>query len=271
MRKRVTATAEPPEDRRGDRQFITALHRGLDLLRAFRPADHAGLSNRDLSERTGLPNSTISRLTYTLMQLDYLVYDDSTGRYRLGVPVLGLGYACLGGMQIVETAQVYMQKLVDQCGDGVLLALGGRDDMAMTYMATARAPSMVSLQLSVGSRISLARSAMGRAWLAGLEPEQRGPILSQIEARYGEDYPRIREGIDAAEQQIAERGFYLNLREWKSDVHSIAVPYRSPRSDTPLLAFNLGGPAFLLPEERLVDDLGPRLVDMVRRVSRAGR
>lgn len=271
MRKRSPAAAEVSEDGRADRQFITALQRGLDILRVFRPADHAGLSNRDLSERTGLPNSTISRLTYTLMQLDYLVYDDSTGRYRLGVPVLGLGYACLGGMRIVETAQVYMQKFVDHCGDGVLLALGGRDDMAMTYMATARAPSMVSLQLSVGSRISLARSAMGRAWLAGLDDERRAPIMAQIEERYGEDYPRVREGIDSAADQIAERGFYMNLREWKSDVHSIAVPYHSPRSDTPLLAFNLGGPAFLLPEEKLVEDLGPRLVAMVNRVSRAGQ
>ena len=51
-----------------ERQFITSLHRGLEVLRAFRPDDRAGLSNGDLADRTGLPNSTVSRLTYTLLR-----------------------------------------------------------------------------------------------------------------------------------------------------------------------------------------------------------
>jgi hypothetical protein len=32
------------------------------------------------------------------------------------------------------------------------------------------------------------------------------------------------------------------------------------------MAFNCGGPAFLLPQEKLVEDLGPRLVQLVRNV-----
>ncbi len=32
------------------------------------------------------------------------------------------------------------------------------------------------------------------------------------------------------------------------------------------MAFNCGGPAFLLPYEKLVEDLGPRLVQLVRNV-----
>ena len=108
----------------------------------------------ELAERTGLPNSTVSRLTFTLLKSGYLVYDEGTGRYRMGVPVLSLGYACLAGMQVRETAQVYMQELADEAGDGVLVALGGRDDMAITYIAAARSEGVISLQLSVGSRIS---------------------------------------------------------------------------------------------------------------------
>jgi hypothetical protein len=32
------------------------------------------------------------------------------------------------------------------------------------------------------------------------------------------------------------------------------------------MAFNCGGPAFLLPQELLINDLGPRLVQLVRNV-----
>ncbi len=270
MRKRSADPAASAPDAGDDRQFVTSLQRGLDVLRAFKPSDRAGLSNRELAERTGLPNSTISRLTFTLLRLGYLVYDEGTGRYRMGVPVLSLGYACLGGMRVLETAQVYMQRLADECGDGVLVALGGRDDVAMTYVACARSAGVISLQLNVGSRISLARSAMGRAYIAACEPEERAEILARTEARYGAEWPRIRDGIEDAQRQIAERGFYANIREWQSDVHSIAVPYRAPRGDAPLLCFNLGGPAYVLPRERLENELGPKLLEMVNTVSRNG-
>lgn len=271
MRKRPSDPNDPM-DRDDDRQFVTALHRGLDILRAFTPEDGQGLGNRDLAARTGLPNSTVSRLTYTLLRLGYLVYDDSTGRYRMGLPVLGLGYACLSGLKVREVAQPLMQQLADDAGDGVLVALGGRDDLAMTYVATARAATgMISLQLGVGSRISLGRSAIGRAYLAAATDPERADLLDRLAEKAGpQDWPRLRDGIAEAAEQIATRGFYVNAGQWQADINAVAVPFRSPRGDAPLLAFNLGGPAYVLPRERLEQDLGPRLVAMVAAVRRMG-
>lgn len=272
MRKRIQELSETAEAETGDRQFVTALHRGLDILRAFSTDDKLGLGNRELAARTGLPNSTVSRLTYTLLKLGYLVYDEATGRYRMGVPVLGLGYACLGGMKVRETAQPLMQQLADESGDGVLVGMGGRDDLTMTYIATARATrGMISLQLNVGSRISLSRSAMGRAYLAMAPEAERAELFERMAQRAGPDeWPRLREGIEDARAQIAERGFYCNAGGWQSDINSVSVPYVSPQGDAPLLAFNLGGPAFVLPRERLETELGPRLLHMVNAVKHIG-
>lgn len=273
MRKRASDTTADAAQSTGDndRQFVTALHRGLEILRAFHPSDQAGLGNRELAERTGLPNSTVSRLTFTLLKLGYLVYDEGIGRYRMGVPVLSLGYACLGGMRVKETAQVYMQQLADRCGDGVLVALGGRDNMSMTYVATARSPGMISLQLNVGSRISITRSAMGRAYIAACDETEYGDIIERIHARYDPaDVPGIVNEIENAKQQISDRGFYSNIGGWQEDVHAVAVPYRAPHGDNPLMVFNLGGPAYVLPKDRLENDLGPQLVELVNTVARAG-
>ncbi|MGR3323294.1 MAG: IclR family transcriptional regulator [Pseudooceanicola sp.] len=271
MRKRVTDKASDAERGDTDRQFVTALHRGLEILRSFTPQDRAGLGNSDLAERTGLPNSTVSRLTFTLLKAGYLVYDDDTGRYRMGVPVLSLGYACLAGLHVRETAQVYMQKLADECGDGVLVALGGRDDMSMTYIGCARSVGVISLQLDVGSRISLARSAIGRAYIAGTSEVERNDILARVRDRTPPDkLPAILDGIEDARRQIAERGFYANFGEWQKDVHAVSVPYRSQQADTPMLAFNLGGYAYSLPKERLENELGPKLVALVNTLSRVG-
>src|ERR1041384_854808 len=54
-----------------DRKFVTALARGLEVLRAFTPAEGL-LGNGEIAERTRLPKPTVSRLTYTITKLGYL-------------------------------------------------------------------------------------------------------------------------------------------------------------------------------------------------------
>jgi DNA-binding IclR family transcriptional regulator len=254
----------------GDRQFVTALHRGLQILRCFRPNDN-GLGNLEIAQRSGLPNSTVSRLTYTLSKLGYLLYDEQTGRYRMGVAVLGLGYACVAGMHVRETAQHYMQKMADKYGDGIMVALGGRDQLTMTYIACARSKGVITLQLSVGSRISLARSAMGRAYIAGAEEEERKCLLRAIRESVVEaQWPRIEDGILDAIEQVRTRGFYANIGGWHGDINAVAVPSRPAAHEVPLLAFNCGGPSYLWSKEKLIGKIGPDLVRLANTVSDVG-
>jgi len=255
----------------GDRQFVVALHRGLEILRCFKPSDTA-LGNQELAQRTGLPRATVSRLTYTLSKVGYLVYLEDSGKYRMGIPVLGLGFACLSGVKIPETAQPYMQKLAEEAGNGALIALGGRDRFSMTYLACARSSGMVSLQLNVGSRISLARSGMGRAYIAGLPKDDRADLMEAIKERSEpKQWPALRDGIEDAIDQVQSRGFYLNLGEWQKEVYSVGVPLKPLQNHMPLMAFNCGGPSYLLPKERLEEELGPKLVMLSETVAAAGQ
>src|SRR5690606_5452262 len=57
---------------REDRQFVTALARGLEVLSCFR-ASNVALGNQDIARLCRLPKSTVSRLTTTLTRLGYLV------------------------------------------------------------------------------------------------------------------------------------------------------------------------------------------------------
>src|SRR5919202_1383547 len=78
MQHGLTAT----HDLSTDRNFSENLARGLDVLRAFTAEDRV-LSNRELSDRTGLPKPTISRLTYTLTLLGYLSRVEKLQKFRL--------------------------------------------------------------------------------------------------------------------------------------------------------------------------------------------
>ena len=63
-----TVLEQSKED--NDRQFVTALGRGLTLLAAFE--QHQQLSHQQLCQMTTLPKATITRLIHTLMTLGFL-------------------------------------------------------------------------------------------------------------------------------------------------------------------------------------------------------
>ncbi len=106
-----------------DRNFVTALDRGLELLRAFGTGEEY-LGNAELSSRTGIPRPTVSRLTYTLTQLGYLRHNIRLEKYRLGPGILALGYRFLASQGIREIARPFMQQFGEATDCNVSLGAG---------------------------------------------------------------------------------------------------------------------------------------------------
>lgn len=245
-----------------DRQFVIALARGLDILRAFTPQDSL-LGNHEIAARTGLPRPTISRLTHTLTRLGYLKHSERLGKYQLGTAVLSLGYAVLANMGLRQVARPFMQELADHANASV--SLGSRDRLNMVYVEHCRAIGTVTLRLDLGSRIPIATTAMGRALLAALPDSEREYLMRHIARRDSVNWPRIRAGIERAIDDYKSKGFVVSAGDWQTDVHAVGVPM-IPADGSGIVAFNCGGPSFLFDRKRLVTDLGPRLVNVVRNV-----
>src|SRR5947199_5268417 len=93
-----------------DRKFVTALGRGLDVLRCFGPRDR-WLANQEIAARTGLARPTVSRLVYTLTQLGFLRHSQALRRYALGSAAVSLGYSALSQIYIRRTARPLLHAL----------------------------------------------------------------------------------------------------------------------------------------------------------------
>ncbi|WP_232314862.1 IclR family transcriptional regulator [Oceanibaculum pacificum] len=254
---------DPLDEDPKDRQFVTALARGLEVLRCFRPGD-AGLGNQDIAERTGLPKPTISRLTHTLTRLGYLKYADRQGIYQLGPGVLALGYSMLAGLDIRDRARPLMQELADQANASV--ALGSRDRLSMVYLECCRGQGAVTLRLDVGSRVPIATTAMGRALLASLPEAERAYLLGLMRDRFPDEFPKLEQGVERAIRDIETRGFCLSLGDWQGDVHAAAVPLLAADRSA-VFGLNCGGPSFLLSPRKLEEEIGPRLVEIAKQLT----
>jgi DNA-binding IclR family transcriptional regulator len=253
---------KPDKPRATDRQFVTALGRGLDVLRIFR-AEDGPLGNQEIARRTGLPKPTISRLTYTLTQLGYLNYDRKLGVYSLGGGVLALGYVALANLDVRRVARPLMQELADECGASV--GLGARDRLNMLYVENCEGQNVVALRLSAGSRVPIATSAMGRAYIAGLPDRERTPLIDQIMRKFPEDKQALTKGIEKAIRDIEKRGFCLSIGDWRKDVNAAGAPLALPNG-AGLYALNCGGPAYLLKARDIEEIYGPKLVEIASKV-----
>jgi DNA-binding IclR family transcriptional regulator len=248
-----------------DRSFVVALSRGLDVLRAFHPNDGL-LGNQEIAARTNLPKPTISRLTYTLTKLGYLTQVPRFEKYQLAPSAMALGYAALANLGVRHLSESYREELMRETGGAV--AVGARDRLSMIYVGQSRNGLALGVQLDVGSRIPIATTAMGRAYLWALPDEERAALLRQLREHYGSRWPRMRDGIERAAEMIERTGFALSVGEWQDDVHAAGVALKLNDGTGPY-AFNCGAPAFRFTEDRLRNDIGPRLVAMVRNIEAA--
>jgi len=245
-----------------DRQFVAALARGLEILRAFRPGE-GPLGNLDIAQRTGLPKPTVSRLTYTLMRLGHLVYLERLGKYQVGPAVLSLGHLALGNLVVRQIARPHVQALAEHAN--LPVTLGSRDRLGMICLETCHGRETMTLKLDIGMRIPLATTAMGRAYIAGMPEREREYVLAHMSRRYHSRWPTLRRGIEQAIRDVGKRGFSTSFGDWQSDIHAVGAPLALP-SGGGLMALSCGGPAFLVSRARLEDELGPRLVNLVRTI-----
>lgn len=250
----------------GDKAGSSALARGLAILTAFN-GDRPTLTARDLMALTGLPKPTLFRLTATLCQAGLLRYNEADGRF-MPAPKLGhLAAPMIARTPIRQLAFGPMQALADRARAQVSLGLGLGLDLIFIELAQSR--ECVTVRPSMGSRISLSRTASGRAYLSALPAAQVERYLDDLARAHPDYVPVLRKRLDEARHDIAERGFCVNYGDLSEQIHSVAVPLRPLDGSDEIYVFACAVPRFELQPAQLLDDIGPRLLTLARSIEAA--
>ena len=244
---------------------VSSLRRGLDILRAFRAVD-APLSNKEISGRAGLPKATVARLTYTLTRMGYLRQAGPLGQYHLGDKVVTLGQALLRNLPVCAIAHPLMQVLADEHEMSVALGIG--HGSRMMYLDYCSGPKTVAMRLSVGTLVPMALTAMGRAYLWALSPEQRVAHLRVIEIEAGDRAPQVLARVYESFEQIARDGFAVSFGDWRPQVYAVGAPLWLDRGQT-VLALNCGARRPDLVEDIFRQRLGSALLALATEITNA--
>jgi DNA-binding IclR family transcriptional regulator len=171
----------------------------------------------------------------------------------------------LSKLDIRQYARPYMQEVADF--SHATVSLGMRDRLSMIYVENCRSQAALTLRLDVGARIPIALTAMGRAYLAETSNAERNDILDRVRELDETNWPAIREGVMRSVEEYHRLGCCTSFGDWQRDVNAIAVAFR-PTNGSSILSINCGGPAFNLSSDFLLNEVKPRLLDLVERLRR---
>lgn len=240
---------------------VRAVSRALQVLEALTLAPPASLG--DLHRATGLDRATLLRILRTLHDDGYVLRSMSTGRYAPAPRLAGLGRGLRHVTELTEAAAETLDRL---CRDLVWPSdIGVPRDGAIEIVETSRTLSPFLMNPRVhGQPISMFHSAMGQAWLAFCDADEREAAIERMQARRIEGFAIERCQIDLLVAQVRARGYGVRTPGYTAfagslgdKLRALAVPVAI--GGRAVAALNLVWVARFATEAEMADSHLPRL------------
>jgi IclR family pca regulon transcriptional regulator len=286
------------------KDFIEALARGLDVIRAFQPGQPA-MSLAAVAKATGLTRPTALRILLTLKQMGYVRTVEPLGqmvdvravdpkavdpkavdpkavdpkavdpkavdpkamdrRYELTPRVLELGMSYVLSRNLWEVARPHMERLVARTHESS--SIGQLDGSDIVYVARVAVPKIVALAVTIGTRFPAMQTSLGKVLLAALSPEEAERVLAEP-SRSGIP-PRVAFSSEERAGKLREvraRGWALTDEELAAGIRSVAAPLRDGEGRV-IASLNVNTHAAETPVEVLTGEYLPLLLQTAGAIS----
>jgi IclR family pca regulon transcriptional regulator len=236
-----------------NRDFVTALARGLEVIRSFN-AESPEMTLSEVAERTGLSAATVRRSLITLEQLGYV--RKRNRRFVLGSKVLTLGASYSESMNLKEVAQDSLVELVEGTHDAASLTV--LDGLEVIYIAHVPSDQRIHHRRSAGSRLPAYATSTGLVLLAHAPAAQRERLLKETPLPpYTSRTPVTKSELRARFSQALEEDYAVGCETIEYGAIALAVPVRDGKGRV-VAALNVGTTTRVADEKSIVETrLGP--------------
>src|ERR1700738_624770 len=211
-------------DLAGEGDVIQVVSRAFDVLRCFE-GHEARLGNLEISNRCGLPRSTVSRLTHTLTRMGQLVCLPRDQKYRIGPSAVAMSTSMMRGLQLRNLIRQRLQEVAEQVPGTIGFVIPDR--FHLVYLEFARAANALGLNSTTGSRIAMASPAAGPAYNAALDAGLGDGLLAAMEREIPEGAKLLRPRIENNRRFLREHGYVVACGLWRPPIHRVGGPFWS--------------------------------------------
>lgn len=249
-------TTEPDE-----RDFIQSIERGFAVLLAF-DEDRINPNLAELAAATELSRPAVRRILLTLQRLGYVRGEG--GRWSLTPRVLSIGQHYSASNALIEIAQPHLLDLSVKTGESASLAALDRRDAV--YIARVPVRRIMSINVSIGTRIPAFASSMGRVLLAWAPDVVVDEIIAgglpSLTKHTVTDVDEFRGVL----RQVREDGWSIVAEELEIGLLSVSAPVRD-RSGEVVAALASSTSVGRSSVEAIRSDVVPLLLDAAERIS----
>lgn len=239
-----------------EKRTVRAVERALDVLLCFTGKSEWGLT--EISAQVGLHKSTVHRLLATLEGRGFVVRDEATEKYRLGLRILELSSNLSHDGDLSVVLLPYMVNLRDALGETVSLYV--RDRSERVRIQAVQSEQAIRRVAVVGARLPLYVGASSKVLMAFAEPSVRQDVMADPAWP-----PTIDKGKYAEQlEEIRARGYATSFEEREPGAAAVAAPIIG-RAGRPVAALAVSGPSNRLTPEVMLQH-APAIMEAAKRM-----
>ena len=248
--------------RSDNKEFVEALARGLDVIRAFNEFNPLRTVS-DLALELDLARPTVHRILQTLEHLGYVLQTDNG--YYLTPKVLDLGFGYISTRGFYGAAHTHLEKLAASINQAISITeLVGSD---LVYVGRIEVPKVIAYHVALGQRLPAHSTSPGRLLLSGLSDEELDRRLAMPSSSPIE--PSVTLPIEELKAEILK----IRKQGWAMTNHQIIHGYRAlaapiyDATETMVAAIGLIVHSSEISEEKMRDEILPQVLEAASRVT----
>ncbi|MFD6057149.1 IclR family transcriptional regulator domain-containing protein [Rhodococcus wratislaviensis] len=205
-----------------DRDYIQSIERGFAVLLAF-DAQRPNPTLAELATEAGLSRPAVRRILLTLQKLGYVA--GAGGRWSLTPRVLSIGQHYSESHALIEAAMPRLLEVAEKTQESA--SLGVLDGADVVYAARVPVRRIMSINVSVGTRVPAYATSMGRALLAWAPADVVERVVAESTfQKLGPETIGTAAELERELAKVREQGFALTSEELEKGLISLAAPVR---------------------------------------------
>jgi len=240
--------------------YIQSIKRAVKILNSFTPQEKE-LSITELSKRVNLHKSTIHRILVTLEDEGFVLKDQVSQKYRLGIKLFELGYLVQDQMEIRSYALSIMKELAKKTEESIDLNI--LSDGKRVSIEKIESPHDVRRIIQLGKSLPLYCGSSGKALLAFLSDEEIEKIIQKEKLiPFGPNTITDTTKLKINLKEIQKNGYAISFEERVLGSASIAAPILDYKGKV-VASLSISGPTTRFTKKKV-----PILISLVKEAAK---
>ena len=240
----------------GNMYSAPIIRKGIEILRLIARTDEP-LGVSEIARRLTIVKSTALGILKALEEEGFVVQDSTTKKFLAGSALYQFSREALRSMELPVVARPFLQRLVENVGETVILAVRDDDD-TLRVLDVAEPKKELKITVPVGTRFPFYTGGLMKVFFSQMKNEEiRRFVEENPLPEYTEhSITRVEDLLEHVEK-ARRLGYATDLEEYRMGIRAIAAPLF--RGTTACAAISIFGLASSIDEGRL-----PNLIEKMK-------